>query len=315
MSVSNAFAVRWGGTAGATYYVAIQRLLDDLYWDFGAGATFSATPGTKFQALAESPANSGRFTLDVAAPLPGFVNTQLSPLPSGWCPVEYAVEVWDSTQTGLQGLLTLTINPSGNSLPVWASGGSGGSVTDNSVQADVQAALTAQGYTTARAAKLDNLDINVGSRLPTTGYTAPPTDYQQRGVAVTLPDPAPAGYGGTGGGSTLTDASIQNDVTLSLQNMGFTNTRVINLDKLDAPVSGCSTPGSLQNINLSQPLVDTRSATVGGALDGAWTSAFGLAVRDRTNKLLKLFGFSSQVTPLVTFSLDDADAPTTRTPQ
>jgi len=45
--------------------------------------------------------------------------------------------------------------------------------TDASMQSDMIAALTAQGYTVTRSAKLDNLDTNVGSRLATTGYTAP----------------------------------------------------------------------------------------------------------------------------------------------
>lgn len=40
-------------------------------------------------------------------------------------------------------------------------------------QANFQAALTAQGLTTTRAANLDNLDTTVSSRLATSGYTAP----------------------------------------------------------------------------------------------------------------------------------------------
>jgi hypothetical protein len=39
-----------------------------------------------------------------------------------------------------------------------------GTMTDAQMQANVQAALTAQGLTGARAAKLDNLDATVGSR-------------------------------------------------------------------------------------------------------------------------------------------------------
>jgi len=40
---------------------------------------------------------------------------------------------------------------------------------------DITGALTAQGYTTARAAALDNLDATVGSRLADADYTAAPT--------------------------------------------------------------------------------------------------------------------------------------------
>jgi hypothetical protein len=61
---------------------------------------------------------------------------------------------------------------------------------------DVQTALTNQGYTTGRAAKLDNADVATSTRLATAGYTAPPTDYQPRNVAVTLPTTPPTGYGG-----------------------------------------------------------------------------------------------------------------------
>jgi hypothetical protein len=39
-----------------------------------------------------------------------------------------------------------------------------GTMTDAQMQANVQAALTAQGLTGARAGKLDNLDVAVGSR-------------------------------------------------------------------------------------------------------------------------------------------------------
>ena len=45
--------------------------------------------------------------------------------------------------------------------------------THTAIQADAAAALTAQGYTTLRAPKLDDLDAAVSSRLATTGYTAP----------------------------------------------------------------------------------------------------------------------------------------------
>jgi hypothetical protein len=44
--------------------------------------------------------------------------------------------------------------------------------------------------------RLDNADVATSTRLATAGYTAPPTDYQQRTVAVLLPTTPPAGYGG-----------------------------------------------------------------------------------------------------------------------
>jgi hypothetical protein len=91
-------------------------------------------------------------------------------------------------------------------------GGGGGGLD----QAGVQAALDAQGYTAARAAYLD---VAVSSRLAAIDYTAPtafPADYQQRGVAVTLPA-APAGYGGAPAdvivSALLTSAVTCRDVT------------------------------------------------------------------------------------------------------
>ena len=45
-------------------------------------------------------------------------------------------------------------------------------------QANIQAALDAQGLTSARAARLDNLDATVSSRLDSTSYTLPPTPEQ-----------------------------------------------------------------------------------------------------------------------------------------
>ena len=46
-----------------------------------------------------------------------------------------------------------------------------------------------------------------GSLLRT--YTATPSDYQQRGVAVTLPTTAPTGYGGSGSGPTAQQIATQ----------------------------------------------------------------------------------------------------------
>lgn len=56
------------------------------------------------------------------------------------------------------------------------SGAWGGGTGSGLTQADVQAAMTTQGYTTARAVKLDALDAPVSTRLATAGYTAPDND-------------------------------------------------------------------------------------------------------------------------------------------
>ncbi len=46
-------------------------------------------------------------------------------------------------------------------------------ITATVTTADIQAGLTAQGYTAARATKIDNLDTTISSRMATFTYTAP----------------------------------------------------------------------------------------------------------------------------------------------
>lgn len=95
-----------------------------------------------------------------------------------------------------------------------------GSTTGTAVLsiASVQAALTSQGITTTRAARLDNLDATVSSRLAASGYTAPDNASVTAIKAKTdaLPaSPAPAGdtTGLTAyGASKLTTADITNAV-------------------------------------------------------------------------------------------------------
>jgi hypothetical protein len=55
--------------------------------------------------------------------------------------------------------------------------------SDGSIATDVQTGLTAQGYTTARATKVDNLDATVASRLPTGSYVAPDNASAQSSAA------------------------------------------------------------------------------------------------------------------------------------
>ena len=61
--------------------------------------------------------------------------------------------------------------------------------TDTQAQAEVVAALVAQGYTVTRSAKLDNADVATSSRMATFVYTAPPTlpgDYLNAGEVAKL---------------------------------------------------------------------------------------------------------------------------------
>lgn len=87
---------------------------------------------------------------------------------------------------------------------------------DTSGTATLVARLTSQ-----RATNLDNLDAAVSTRLATSGYTAPPTDYQQRAVAVTLPASPPAGYAdSTTLGTVQTLVSAINTAIVTSQTTG-----------------------------------------------------------------------------------------------
>lgn len=83
-------------------------------------------------------------------------------------------------------------------------------------QGDMNTVLDARGLTSARAAKLDNADVPTSSRLASLAYTAPPTDYQQRGVPVSLPATAPAGYGGSAGGTVTLTAQNISDIAAAV---------------------------------------------------------------------------------------------------
>lgn len=68
-----------------------------------------------------------------------------------------------------------------------------------------------------------------------------PTDYQQRDVAVTLPDPAPDGYGGSGGGGSLTEEQAEQLTTIATQ------TALISTGSLEV-ISPVSTTGQVIEI-------------------------------------------------------------------
>lgn len=80
----------------------------------------------------------------------------------------------NATAGTTSGLPTAT-NSSGQVVASSVAGNVTGSVGNlaSGAQTDVESALTAQGYTTARAAKLDDLDATVSSRLASSSYTAP----------------------------------------------------------------------------------------------------------------------------------------------
>jgi hypothetical protein len=126
--------------------------------------------------------------------------------------------------------------------------------TPQTGDASARIGLAGAGLTALGDARLANLDATVGSRLATTGYTAPPADYQRAGSAVIL--------------------------------------------------------------DLTQPLPDSRAATIGGALAGAWATGWGRVVKDVVSKLLRVWGpGNATASPSLSFDLDNGANPSTRTPQ
>jgi hypothetical protein len=73
----------------------------------------------------------------------------------------------------------------------------------------------------AQATIASNLDATVSSRLAASAYTAPPTDYQQRGVPVTLPSPPPSGYGSTAGSGSGSGPIAVNQNTGGTDNLRY----------------------------------------------------------------------------------------------
>ena len=139
--------------------------------------------------------------------------------------------------------------------------------------ADVQTALTNQGYTSARAAFLDiintNLDVAVSTRnsvVPMDAATSQGEhDATQAGIAANL-----AAIG------ALNDIDIT-DVQTALTNQGYTAARALLLDNLDGTVSSViAAIGALNDISVSDILTAVLASgnTVDAELSGI------LALRD-----------------------------------
>ena len=126
-------------------------------------------------------------------------------------------------------------------------------------QSDVQAALTAQGYTTVRASNLDNLDVAISSlnnlsiadvqtALDNQGYTT---------VRASLIDNLDAAI------SSLNNLSVA-DVQTALDNQGYSSVRAALLDNLDAAISAVlSAVGALNDLSQAdvQSALDTQGYT------------------------------------------------------
>ncbi len=110
---------------------------------------------------------------------------------------------------------------------------------NNLSQADVQTAMTTQGYTSARAILLDNLDALISSRSTPAQVAAIETNIL---AAIAL----------------LNDISI-GDVMTAMTAQGYTSARAFLLDNLDALISSRSIPGD--DANASQIAGSTQAAT------------------------------------------------------
>ena len=73
------------------------------------------------------------------------------------------------------------------------------------------------------------------------------------------------------------------------------------------------TSGGAVSIDLTQAITDVQTATVGGALAGAWATSWGKVVKDVVNKLLGIWGPGNTTgSPSKLFTLDDGTNPTER---
>lgn len=111
--------------------------------------------------------------------------------------------------------------------------------------ADVQSALTAHGYTSARAVFLDALDVAVSTR-------ATPADIAASEASVL------AAIG------ALTDLSIA-DVQTALTNQGYTSARSLLLDALDVAVSTRAAPGAAMDLVVDA--LDSDAVAASGAAE------------------------------------------------
>lgn len=254
----------------ATVGFAIQRA-DLLLWDF-TNLVFTATPATAVQPATDGAAGTVLWGIyNVLYPADGsLLPTAANQFTDG----DYWVYLTDSEYSPMVVEYGIATVYHGDTAPVFP--GAGGSGTDP--WATPLPGSYAAG--TAGAILGDNLDAKVSTRLATSGYAAPPSDYQQRGVAVTLPSPAPSGYGGgSGGGSSVTDASVQADVGTVLDARGLTQALASTLAiNVDARVSSRQATGQAVTLPATPP-----AGYGGSGGSGAGTGSGSIAVNHNTH--------------------------------
>jgi len=101
-------------------------------------------------------------------------------------------------------------------------------ISSRAVPGDVQAGLTAQGYTAARAIKLDDLDAAVSSRATQAQILSDATPFQGARID-----------------AAISSRAVPGDVQSGLTAQGYTVARAGNLDNLDAAVTTRATPADV----------------------------------------------------------------------
>jgi len=143
--------------------------------------------------------------------------------------------------------------------------------------ADVQQALTDQGYTTGRAGGLDNLDTAVSSRA------AP-------GAAMDL--------------NTTAEGKVKTQGQSALTDQGYTIARAPNLDNLDAAISSRAAPGSAMDI-----VAAAREAIWNELIPGTPASgSFGEKVKDNLDAAVSSRANGGAYTDGRAANLDNIDA-------
>ena len=202
---------------------------------------------------------------------------------------------------GTTGGVPTATNASGQVTASSVAGNVTGSVGNlaSGAQTDVESALTTQGYTTGRAAKLDDLDAAVSTRLAGSAYTAP----NNAGIASVLSDTDE--LVGRTDPTTALDA-----VKAKTDQLTFTTPSQVNATAVDVgdktgyaltsgehtAISGTDVPAGMASIGLDADFVQQVSAVLGGATvsgnvvtyqtpDGAhhWTQTYSPSIDAATS--------------------------------
>ncbi len=177
-----ALRIRFQYGAGASLGVSIERLADGLFYDFAAtgstAGTFTGSPTTPIRAL---PADTD------TAHFPNRYRLNVTPTSNSvFLDGDYCVTIHDMASANTVVAELSAVMHNGDDATVIPSGAG----------ADPWSQPLPGSYTPGSAGYLlgSNLDAKISTRLASSSYTAPPSDYQQRGQAVVLPAVAPSWY-------------------------------------------------------------------------------------------------------------------------